>query len=267
MARIPLDSLDDLRLEVYRDLKRARPDRDADLFIAEGDKVAHRLLESDFEVMSVLVSDRREARFAPLLRPGLDWLVIPHEMAAGLTGFTFHAGIMACGRRKPQPELGTLDRAGTGNGILAACARVDDPENIGAIIRLCAAFGAGGLLIGPGCPDPFSRRVLRVSMGNAFRLPIRECADLRGDLERLRDGHGWQLVGTATAEGALPPDEVQPAEKSVLLFGNEAHGLGADMLGLCDLQVAIPMRREVDSLNVAAAAAILLYHYTRPRQQ
>ncbi len=263
MARIELDSIEDPRLDAYRDLKQAKLDRKAGLFIAEGDKVVHRLLESDFEVVSVMVSDRKEPRFASLLRPGLDWYVIPHQSVSTLTGFAFHAGIMACGRRKEQPSLEEMARAGRSRGLLAACERVDDPENIGAIIRLSAAFGVGGLLIGSGCPDPFSRRILRVSMGNALHLPIRECADLAGDLEKLRAGNGWQLVGTVADERAQELDGWKPAGREVLLFGNEARGLSAEMLSVCDARIAIPMQREVDSLNVAAAAAIVLYHCSR----
>ena len=255
MNKIVVSGLEDPRLDPYRSLKTARLQRRAGLFIAEGDKVVERLLASDFEVVSVLVSERRVASLEPFAEPGFDVLTIPDKLATELVGFKFHAGMMACGRRKPAQELGALAEVQT----LVACSRVDDPENLGSIIRHCGAFGIGGLLLGPGCADPFSRRVIRVSMGNGFCLPIRESSDLSSELTRLRTEHGFRLIATVLGPDAEPLHGATVSGHAVILFGNEAHGLEPGLVDICDRRVTIPMHSPADSLNVAVAAAIVLY--------
>jgi tRNA G18 (ribose-2'-O)-methylase SpoU len=257
MNRIVVDTLDDRRLDPYRSLKTASLHRRAGLFIAEGDKVVERLLASDFEVVSVLVSERRFSSFGQLERPGLEVLIIPDRLATELVGFKFHAGTMACGRRKPGPDLTALAAA----AILVGCARIDDPENLGSIIRHCAAFGVGGLILGPGCADPFSRRVIRVSMGNGFRLPILETGDLAADLLQLKLAHAFQLIATVLEQQAEPVRGAAVPDRAVILFGNEAHGLEPGLVKICDRRVTIPMHSSADSLNVAVAAALILHEF------
>jgi len=253
-----VDRLEDRRLDPYRSLKTATLNRRAGLFIAEGDKVVERLLASDFEVMSVLVSERRVSLLDQFERPGLEVLIIPDKLATELVGFKFHAGTMACGRRKSPPDLAALAPA----SILVGCASVDDPENLGSIIRHCAAFGVGGLILGPGCADPFSRRVIRVSMGNGFRMPIRETNDLAGDLLRLKNGHGFQLIATVVGRDAERVRGAAVSGRAVVLFGNEAHGLDPGVVDICDRRVTIPMHSAADSLNVAVATALILHEFS-----
>ena len=255
MNKAVVDSLEDPRLDPYRSLKTARLHKRAGLFIAEGDKVVGRLLASGFEVVSALVSERRASSLGPVEKPGLEVLIISDRLATELVGFKFHAGMMACGRRKPPPDLTDLATA----GLLVGCSSVDDPENLGSIIRHCAAFGVGGLILGPGCADPFSRRVIRVSMGNGFRLPVRETSDLTTDLVRLKNKHGFQLIATVLDQDAEPVRGVTVPGRAVILFGNEAHGLEPGLVGICDRRVTIPMHSAADSLNVAVAAALILY--------
>ncbi len=258
MNRILVDRLDDRRLDPYRSLKTATLHRRAGLFIAEGDKVVERLLTSDFEVVSVLVSERRASALKPFEKRGFEALVIPDRLATELVGFRFHAGTMACGCRKPPPDLATLAAA----SILVGCARIDDPENLGSIIRHCAAFGVGGLVLGPGCADPFSRRVIRVSMGNGFRLPILETNDLVADLLRLKNEHGFQLIASVLGRDAERVRGATVSGRAVILFGNEAHGLDPELVDICDRRVTIPMRSATDSLNVSVAAALILYEFS-----
>lgn len=259
MNKTAVDRLDDRRLDPYRSLKTATLHRRAGLFIAEGDKVVERLLASDFEVLSVLVSERRVSVVSPFENRSLEVLVITDRLASELVGFKFHAGTMACGRRKPTSDLAALAPA----SILVGCASVDDPENLGSIIRHCAAFGVGGLILGPGCADPFSRRVIRVSMGNCFRMPIRETNDLAGDLLRLKNGHGFQLVATVVGRDAERIRGAAVSGRAVVLFGNEAHGLDPGLVDICDRRVTIPMHSAADSLNVAVAAALILHEFSQ----
>lgn len=295
MPLITIDSLDDPRLDVFRDVKATRHSHWAGRFVAEGKRLVKRLLRSDYVVESVLVSERRVDDFQPWLRPDVPTFVIPRAMAAELVGYNFHCGAMACALRKPSPRLDDIIVPDRERLTFLVCPDVSDPENIGTLIRLGAAFGIDGMLLGPMCADPFSRRVLRVSMGNALTLPIIRSRDLRADLLRLKTEWDVQLAATVV-ETSDPTDDdshdemesgeapaletrvdeadasnlrslvetlpqARRPERLALVFGNEAHGLGAEWLDLCDRRLTIPMQA-ADSLNVAVAAGIFLYHFT-----
>ena len=276
MPVIPIDSLNDPRLDVYRDVKATRHSRWAGRFVAEGARLVKRLLSSDYVVESVLVSEGRVADFQPWLPPELPVFVMSRTLAAELVGYNFHCGAMACAMRRPSPQLEDVLAHCGQRATFVVCPDVNDPENVGTLIRLGAAFGIDAMLLGPACADPFSRRVLRVSMGNALTLPIVQSRDLRADLLRLKTE--WQVQLAATViENSDPTDAGEPliahgndAEalsqaarpaRLALLFGNEAHGLGPEWLELCDRRLTIPMN-DADSLNVAVAAGIFLYHFT-----
>jgi len=148
--------------------------------------------------------------------------------------------------------------------LLAVCPNVNDPENIGAIIRLAAGFGLAGLVLGPGCADPFSRRVLRVSMGTAFSVPIVETQDLQTDLRRLHDAFGVELAAAVLDPQAEPLECYHRSARMAVLFGNEKHGLDRESIDLCQRKLTIPMAAGADSLNVAMAAGIF-FHYLQRR--
>jgi tRNA G18 (ribose-2'-O)-methylase SpoU len=133
-----------------------------------------------------------------------------------------------------------------------------DPDNMGGLIRLCAGFGVGALLLGSDCSDPYSRRVLRVSMGAAFALPVVECFDLAADLNRLRYQHQFRLLATVLDPQAELLADLVPGAPTVLLLGNESDGLAQEWIDLSDERVTIPMTA-ADSLNVTVAAGIFLH--------
>lgn len=260
----PVDSLSDPRLDPYRHLKQTNLTRWSGRFIAEGRLVVERLLESPLDVESLLLSERRLELLQRLPRSNaVDVLVVSDELARQLTGFGFHAGVLACGRRGPNPKL---DRLFPGDPaqpqLLVCCPHITDPDNLGSLIRLCRAFGVGGVLLGPACCDPYSRRTLRVSMGNAFALPIVESSDLAADLDRLQN-RGCTLSATVLDPAATPLHRAERVPREVLLLGNEAHGLAAEWVRRCDRRLTIPMQPGADSLNVAVAAGICLHWLTR----
>ena len=224
--------------------------------------VVVRLLESDFPVVSVLVSDRREAALARRVPEQVPLLVMPQKLAEQVVGYNFHTGVLACGIRRPGPELSDV-AASSGPLLLVACDAVSDPENVGSIIRLCAGFGAHGLILGPGCSDAFSRRVLRVSMGTALRLPIVESNDLARDLSTLSDDFGVETLATTLDPAAQPLSAVQRLPRLALVFGKEKHGLGRDVVESCRRRITIAMHPGADSLNVAVAAGIFLHHFAQ----
>ncbi|WP_422928512.1 TrmH family RNA methyltransferase [Singulisphaera sp. PoT] len=262
MPRVLIDDLADPRIAPYRNLKATNQTRGRDGFVVEGEKLVERLLESHFPAASILVSDRHEARISSWAPDDVPLLVVPHALVDVLVGFNFHQGVLACGIRRPWPSPGEIAGGSAERRTFVACPQIDNPENLGAIIRLGDVFGVDAILVGGRCPDPFSRRVLRVSMGMALRLPVIESEDLAADLARLRSDFGFKLAATVVDTDARPLHAVRRPDRLALLLGCEGQGLGPEWVDLCDLRVTIPMRPGAESLNVAVAAGILLYHFT-----
>jgi tRNA G18 (ribose-2'-O)-methylase SpoU len=262
MPRIPVHSIDDPRLAPYRELNQRNLTRQSGLFIAEGDKVTERLIASRFPVDSLLVETDRAERLEPQLPPKTPIYVADRRLLKATIGFNFHRGVLGCGRRLAGPSTAEIANASDDRATILVCPNVQDPTNLGSIIRSAAAFGCAGLVLGSQCADPFSRRVLRVSMGAALHLPIVESRDLAADLDALRRA-GYTLVATVIDSTAEPLASVQRPEKLALLLGSEGHGLGPDWLSRCDRKVTIPMQLGIDSLNVAVAAAVFLYQLHR----
>lgn len=261
---IPIDSLDDPRVQCYRDVKSRPVLPGGHWFIAEGIKVVERLLASDFATASVLVTERRQAEWSQKVPDEIPLYVIPQGVGEQLVGFNFHVGVLACGERRRSPSLESLAALADTKSplLLAICPHCDNPENLGAICRISAAFGVDAILLGPNCCDPYSRRVIRVSMGAVFRQTLIDSNDLITDLRRLRDQFGIDLVATVVDPKA---ENINAAPRSLrlgVLFGNEDQGLNAATLAECTRLVTIPQRPDVDSLNVAVAAGIILQHFS-----
>jgi tRNA G18 (ribose-2'-O)-methylase SpoU len=266
---IPLSEIDDPRLEVYRNLKKTNATRWSPHFITEGKKPTLRLLESGFPVKSILTSEK----FVDLLEPRLTddrsdvpVFVMPHAVCQMLVGYTFHCGMLGCGLRQATPELSQLVRPGE-RQLFVVCPSTQDQDNLGAIVRIAAAFGVSGLLLGKGCCDPFCRRTIRVSMGLALRIPIIEAGEhLPALVRELRDERDVELIGSALNGAASPlgQTEVDAERSCAILLGNEAAGLDQSWIELCQRVVTIPMHDETDSLNVSVAAGILLHHFANP---
>lgn len=267
--RTTIDDSGDARLAVYRHLKSHNTTRHAGLFVVEGEKLVDRLIASRFPVDSVLVSQRSEAALAARVPEGVPLYVLPHPAVEALVGFNLHRGVLACGRRLDWPGLDELIAAakptpGGPRPVLIVCPQIDNPENLGALLRIADVFGAVGLVAGPRCPDPLSRRVLRVSMGTALRVPVAVPDDLPAALRSLADDHGYRLAATVLDPTALPLDQYDPPGPVALLMGPEGHGLDPHWTALCHDRLTVPMRPGAESLNVAVAAGILVYHLARP---
>jgi tRNA G18 (ribose-2'-O)-methylase SpoU len=261
MPRIPIPSLDDPRVAPYRQLSQSNLTRGSRLFVAEGDKVVERLVDSSFVTDSLLAEEAWADRLEPRLPPETPIYVVPREFMTELVGFRFHRGVLACGRRQPVPELAAMLPPAGSPGTILVCPAVQDPTNLGSIIRSAAALGVSSILLGSDCADPFSRRVLRVSMGSVMFLPVRESPDLVADVVALREQHGFDVLATVLDENATPLAEVPRPKRLALVLGSEGHGLDARWLELCPRQITLPMQSGIDSLNVAIAAAVFLYHF------
>jgi tRNA G18 (ribose-2'-O)-methylase SpoU len=269
MARIPIDDPADPRLVHYQALNRQNLTRHSGLFVAEGDKVVDRLVASRFPVASLLAEPAVADRYEPLLPAVTPIYVAARAVLEQTIGFNFHRGVLACGRRLEPLSLAELlrsvpsrgDSAGSpSRSTLLICPEVHDPSNLGSIIRTAAAFGCQGLVLGRLCADPLSRRALRVSMGAALRLPMVESSDLAADLQLLA-AEGYELVATVLDPRAEPLATARRAERLAILLGSEGHGLDEPLIELAHRRVTIPMQLGIDSLNVATAAAVFLYHF------
>jgi len=255
-----ITSILDPRLDVYRNLKDRELACHGGLFIAEGEFVVRRLLASDYPVESVLLARRRVDEIAPLAPTGVPVYAADDQEIHRIIGFKFHSGVIACGRRKPAPSLPALVGKESAT-TLVVCPETANCQNLGSMIRIAAAFGADGLLLGERCCDPFWRQAVRVSMGTIFRLPILQSQDLQADLRTLRQTHGFELAATVLDTDAEPLATASRPRRLALLFGNEAQGLDPSWISLCQRRITIPMRMGTDSLNVSVAAGIFLYHF------
>jgi tRNA G18 (ribose-2'-O)-methylase SpoU len=262
MPVIPVSEIDDPRLAPYRQLNERNLTRHSGLFVAEGEKVVERLIGSRYEVASILAESEFAERYARRLPPATPIYVASRPLLEATIGFNFHRGVVACGRRTPPAALADLMPTLTQARVtLVVCPDVQDPTNLGSIIRTAAAFGCGAVVLGERCADPFSRRVLRVSMGAALHLPIVESRSLVADLQTLAAG-GIELVATVVGDpSAEPLAEAEPAARTAILLGSEGHGLSAECVAHCHRRVTIPMQAGVDSLNVSVAAAVVLYRF------
>jgi tRNA G18 (ribose-2'-O)-methylase SpoU len=262
-----IDDYADSRLDAYRELKYSNPTRWSNGFIAEGKWVVERLLQSNLDVLSVLVSEKRISRFAEKIQRDVQVFVVPHDLASQLVGFDFHAGILAHGKR---PSSFRADGKRTqliqwwnrSSCTLVACPNTTLPDNLGSIIRLSAAFGADGLIVTPQAADPYSRRCVRVSMGNIFKLPTIETSSLTEDFQLLQQ-HQFQIIACHQSSSSLDVRNFQWPAKVVLVLGNEATGIPPEIMANCNEHLEIPIASEIDSLNVSTAAAIVLYERSR----
>ncbi|SFI08126.1 TrmH family RNA methyltransferase [Planctomicrobium piriforme] len=263
MPVVPIETLDDPQLDPYRQLKRSNLTRWSGLFIAEGVRLVERLLESDFEIVSILTAESHLRRLPAKVIEQLPVFVAPLAVVEQLVGFNFHNGMLACGRRKESPRVDEWLTSGDQPRLIVGCPHTADPDNLGTIIRISAALGADGVLVGSASADPFSRRTLRISMGNAFLLPLRETTAFADDLVRMQKEFGYSVFASLLDDAAVPLSQATRPKRMVLLLGNESDGLDTVLTNIADQKIVIPMADKIDSLNVGIAAGIMLHHFTQ----
>jgi tRNA G18 (ribose-2'-O)-methylase SpoU len=255
-VRVPIDDPADPRLADYVDLTdvATRQRREGDeFFIAEGPVAIERLLQSDHHVRSVLVSSQKYERLAPLL----DALTVPVYVATtgvlkAIVGFDIHRGAVAAADRQPLPTLDVLLPTVRRIAVLEG---LNDPENLGAIARSARAFGIGALVLDPTCIDPYYRRTVRVSMGEILFIPVARTANLAAGLDTIRAA-GFEVWALTPRSGATDLWTLPVPDRLALLLGAEGPGLSPAAMDAASTQVRIPIAPDVDSLNVAAAAAV-----------
>jgi tRNA G18 (ribose-2'-O)-methylase SpoU len=262
IRKIPIHSLDDPRVAPYRNL-RDRTLRGDDLFISEGELVTHRLLESEYEVDSVFGIERYIERLPSRLLESIPVYVAPRELLRQIVGFPFHRGVLAVGKRPALPSLEEVLEPSDRHmrSFWVVLPKVLLAENLGIILRSAAAMGTDGVLLGPESCDPFSRRVLRLSMGGTLQVPIVRVMDLPAAVETMKRKYRFHLIATTLEKSALRPQEITWPPRTALFFGNEYEGLPDTISRLCEAAVTIPMKPRFDSLNVGVAFGIFLYQW------
>ncbi len=253
---------DDERIADYRALTdvelRTRWEPPHGLFIAEGELVLGRALRAGYRLRSVLVDAKRVGQV-----PATDAPVYAatQQLLEATTGFHVHRGILASFHRKPLLDAERVLKDAKRVVILED---VNNHTNLGAIFRGAAALGMDAVLLSPTCADPLYRRSVRVSMGEVFAVPYAKLEPWPDALEMVR-GNGFSVLALTPAAGARPIAELTAAQRArpALLLGAEGPGLSEHALRASDERVAIPMHRGVDSLNVAAAAAVACYEVCR----
>ena len=252
----------DERLIGYRDLTdvalRVRFEPESGVYIAESASVIERALAAGHVPFSVLMEDKWLDRMQGVLST---WDDVPvyvgnTEVLEELTGFHVHRGALALMHR---PELLTVADVIADAQRIVILEDIVDHTNVGAIVRSAAGLGFDGFLISPRCADPLYRRSVRVSMGTVFDLPWTRLGSWPDDLQTLRDA-GFTVVAMTPREDAIDLGAFDPPGKVALVLGTEGNGLSTRAIAQADVAVRIPMQRGVDSLNVAAAAAVVCWH-------
>jgi tRNA G18 (ribose-2'-O)-methylase SpoU len=262
-----IDSLEVPDLQPYRTMRRQTEHRQQGIFVAEGEKVVRRLLESRLEVVSVLLPEKWFLDLRPILehRPEVVCVYVAEKaLLETLTGFSMYQGLLAVGKVPAHPTLESIVANSPRPHLLVAADGLSSAENLGALVRNCAAFNVQALITGETSTSPFLRRAVRSSMGAIFHLPVVESTNLVASLETLRSRQIHCIAAHPHVEDKTLR-QTNLCRDVCLVFGSEGYGLAAATLAVCDEAAAIPMPQTVDSLNVGSAAAVFLYEACRQR--
>ncbi|HEV3027922.1 MAG TPA: RNA methyltransferase [Planctomycetota bacterium] len=235
-------------LELFSSLRgRRHPEG---MFIGDGDKVVRRMLERT-KVERILCTEDWVERLP--IPPGIDVRIAPKSDLFAIVGFRLHQGLMALGVVPPEKPL-----SGTFHVALDGLANA---ENVGAILRTCAAFGVEGVLLGPGTASPWLRRAVRVSLGAPLVVPVHSSRDLAASVSSL-NAYAAHIHGDKRDYRSI--DYREPV---CLVLGSEPLGVTEAVLRASKGVIYIPMATEWDCLNVAASAAVLLSEVRRQRRR
>lgn len=264
----PIDRADDPRIGAYARVGDHRWLRTRGLFVAEGRLVVERLIAlGRFQIESVAVTPAAFTSLQPLLeQTGAAVFLCAPAILESVTGFDFHRGCLALVKR---PAEQTIAPPFADAQRLLALEGVGNPDNVGGLFRVAAAFAVDGIVLSPSCADPLYRKAIRTSMGAVLRVPFATAPGWPEDLEVLRAA-GMRIVALTPDRRAVTLQDFSAAldasARVVFLLGAEGPGLTPDALRCADQLVRIPIAEDVDSLNVAVAAGIALA-FTRTRRR
>jgi RNA methyltransferase, TrmH family len=260
--------------ERLKQARRVRDGRESDQMFIEGERLIESCLESAVELLACFHSSETTPRGSAIIteieRRGCPVFETAAPVFATVSDTVNPQGVILIAGR-PRYQLASamtvhpaVSGAPSGVPLVVGIDAVQDPGNLGAIIRTAEAAGATGVVVLRGSVDPFAPKTLRGAMGSAFRIPIISDLEPKGLLDAARQ-YSLRLVAT-TAAGPVSYTDYDWRQPTLVLFGNEGNGIGLELMEQCDQQIRIPLCPPVESLNVAAAAAVLLFEGVRQRR-
>ncbi len=270
-TQVRIDDPTDPRLADYVSLRdtqlRKHLEAEHGLFIAEGEKVVRRAVSAGYPVRSFLMAERwLDGLAAELAATDAPCYVVSERLAEQVTGFHVHRGALASLARLPLPAPSDI-LAGARRIVLLE--DIVDHSNVGAVFRSAAALGMDAVLLSPRCADPLYRRSVKVAMGAVFALPWTRLEEWYDALPQLSQA-GFATLALTPATDAMPLPEAAATyadQRVCVVLGSEGHGLTSRWLTAADVRVSIPMAAGVDSLNVAAASAVVFYALQQRRHR
>ena len=262
-----IHSLDEPALVPYRTLNQQRDHFARRIFVAEGEKVVRRLLESRLTIVSALMPEGWFVKLEPLLRArseSIQVFVAPKNELEKLTGYHLYQGVLAIAQIPLPISIETALSRAQRPYLFAAVDGLTSSQNMGVIARNCAAFGVQAMLVGESTVHPYMRRAVRNAMGAVFHMPLIEPPNLAEALHELRR-RGVHCVAAHPHTDQRTLAQADFRTDRCVVFGSEGAGVSEAVLSACDQLVAIPMPAKVDSLNVSSAAAVFLYEAARQR--
>ena len=257
-----ISSRDNRWLKQFRQALRAGQATEDGYVGAEGIHVVEEALRAGLDIPAILVSSTGERyleQLAPWLGPAVHLLRTTDRLFSGVADTQTPQGVAALVR----PRTARFDDIVRGAALVAVLCGIQDPGNVGTILRSAEAFGASGAVASRGTADPYAPKSLRASAGSALRLPILTGASLPILMAQLRVA-GLQLCAASAREGA-PPAEADLRGPVAFFIGNEGTGVPPEVERSCDQRILIPLSEAVESLNAAVAASILFYEAARQR--
>ncbi|MBQ2953613.1 MAG: RNA methyltransferase [Clostridia bacterium] len=245
-----ITSLKNPKVQAWKALKDRKGRRESGCFLVEGRKMVEEALASSFPVEAVLADVERVEQLN--LPAGIPLVTLPPHVLAAVCDTKTPQGVAAVVR--------IMQSAAPGVRIVALDG-VQDPGNVGTILRTADAAGFDGVLLSQQCADVFSPKVLRATMGSIFRMAIRVTDDLPGELAALRDA-GFSVI-SSQLDGAPFYQRPPVGERYALVIGSEGNGVTDEVKALATHRVRLPMRGGAESLNAAVAAGIMMYELTR----
>lgn len=272
-SMIQINDLDDPRLDDYRDLRDADLRGARRLFTVESLRVVRRFIRSGWPIESLLLEPKAAERLGDdlhMVSAEVPIYIAPTDSMRRISGYGFHGGALGLGRRAGTDRgLGCLTPLLEHRRItILAAEGVVHVDNMGSLFRNAACLGADAVLLDPTCSDPLLRKTVRISTGRVFSMPWSFIAPWPDALRTLQAEHGFKVVGLDTHPDADSLDDLEHADRTILMMGGEGHGLSEEAIGscdqLCEIPVGIPLDEDEDaSLNVAVASAIALHERFR----
>ncbi len=261
-----ITSKDNQHVKEWRALSGdAKKRRETGRFAMEGARLCGDALRSGVAVETVLYTADAASRYEAVVSPLLAAAKVAEEIAPSLArqmGDTANPQGVFCIAHTLDNSF-RLDKIDI-MGLYGALEDIQDPGNMGSVIRTAEAMGLDGLLLSDGCCDVYNPKVLRASMGGVFRLPLLRVGDMTDAVTALND-KGLRTFACVVDADAIPLQQAGLGRGGVAVIGNEGSGLRPETVAACTKRVTIPMAGRAESLNASMAAGIVLWEMTRPQ--